>query len=141
MLEQGQGFYFTPKRARKFKVETIFNLSLGPQQGTYEDAVPSPTYGNLVTTGPAPSWEPGGHHHRHAMEEIPPSLTRGCGENHQPNPSASQGKQAGLLLCFISNTLQHSYTTGGWQSSKAPPFFREAARACSAQRVNINTSS
>lgn len=27
MLEQGQGLYFTPKRARKFKVETIFNLS------------------------------------------------------------------------------------------------------------------
>lgn len=51
MLEQGQGLYFTPKRARKFKVETIFNLSPGPQQSTYRDAVPSPTYGNLITMG------------------------------------------------------------------------------------------
>lgn len=141
MLEQGQGLYFTPKRARKFKVETIFNLSPGPQQSTYRDAVPNPTYRNLITMGPTSGWEPGGHCRHHTMEEILPSLTQCWGENRQHNPSASQGKQAGLLLYFISNTLQYSYTARGWQTSKATPFFREAAWAYSAQRVNVNTSS
>lgn len=50
MLERGQGLYFTPKRARKFKVETVCNLFPGPQQGTNVDVVLSPTWMTLGVT-------------------------------------------------------------------------------------------
>lgn len=42
MLEPGQGLYFIPKRAKKFKVETVCNSPPVPQQGTNVDVVLQP---------------------------------------------------------------------------------------------------
>lgn len=50
MLEWGQGLYFTPKRARKFKVGTVYNLFPGLQQGTNVDMVPQPHWRTLGVT-------------------------------------------------------------------------------------------
>lgn len=51
MLEQGQGLYFTPKRARKFKVETIFNLSPLPSRAHIGMLCPAPHTGTSSPWG------------------------------------------------------------------------------------------
>lgn len=112
MLERGQGLYFTPKRARKFKVETVCNLFPGPQQGTNVAMVPQPHMQDPGVTPP----------HTASSGFANPAKGR-C----QDNPSASQ---------IISvHQIQHTYTPEGWQALKKanpPPYLGDAAWTASA---------
>lgn len=101
MLERGQGLYFTPKRARKFKVEAVCNLSPGPQQGMDVDVVPQPhmrepcchwaSVGNRGSLPPRDRerWLP-------ALAQVLATLCSLPKGDTQDNPSASHGKQVGL---------------------------------------------
>lgn len=114
MLERGQGLYFTPKRARKFKVEAVCNLSPGPQQGTYVDTAPQPHV-----------WEPGGHHHCRTGRDgfLPsPRSWQPCAPCQREiagiTPLPPTGNEQGSANFSSSDTLLHTYTKGGWQTLK-----------------------
>jgi len=138
VLEQGQGLYFTPKRARKFKVETVCNLSPGPQQGTYGGMVPQPH-----------TREP--HHHGASIRNPGVTATMRQGERggflsssqvwqpcqreiHRITHLPPKGNWQGSNYFSSPNTLQRTYTRGGWQTlQKAKPSssFGNAARTSS----------
>lgn len=120
MLEQGQGLYFTPKRARKFKVETIFNLS--PAEHVRGCHAPALCVGISLPWGEHGAGKkrssPAPHNGRDGSQ---PYLGL-VGKDHNVTHQSAKENGKGLELFHL--TLHSTSIKGRWKTS---PFFRSAA--------------